>query len=288
MKKTLLFLVFLFVYSFQSFGQQGEHKNSINRKKIYFQWGYNRSWYQHSNLHLKGPGYEFELRNLRASDRPTSAFELFSTYLNPTKISIPQFNFRIGFYVKPRLSISIGWDHMKYVMVQNQVVQIRGDISSKALNPAVNTEKFARHYDENSQIIVTQDLLIFEHTDGFNYAPLEMDYHIPLITSTDCFLSLDYFIGLGAGPVIPRSDVRLFGIGLNNKWNLAGYGLSIRNGIQLNLSRHIYLEANFKAGRTNLNRILTTGRNEDKAWQKISFFETNLSFGIRFGNRFKD
>lgn len=45
-----------------------------------------------------------------------------------TLLTIPQFNFRIGYNINSKFQISLGTDHMKYVMVQNQTVKINGNI----------------------------------------------------------------------------------------------------------------------------------------------------------------
>lgn len=47
----------------------------------------------------------------------------FDKYFNSGNITIPQYNFRVGYYFKPNWDISFGIDHMKYVLDQNQITK---------------------------------------------------------------------------------------------------------------------------------------------------------------------
>ena len=48
----------------------------------------------------------------------------------PANITIPQTNYRIGYFFKEHYTISVGVDHMKYVMIADQKVQINGEINT--------------------------------------------------------------------------------------------------------------------------------------------------------------
>ena len=84
-----------------------------------------------------------------AKDRQTP-FSL-NAYLNPTLITIPQYNFRIGYFISKNYDISFGVDHMKYVVQSDQTVKISGYISS------TETE-YDGEYD-NDDIIIEEGFL---------------------------------------------------------------------------------------------------------------------------------
>src|SRR5688572_6486938 len=88
-------------------------KYSTRQNTMYFYWGYNRSIYTKSDINFQGPGYNFIAEDVMASDRPTRDF---GTYVNLTSFTVPQFNIRVGYYYVDHWDISIGYDHMKYVM----------------------------------------------------------------------------------------------------------------------------------------------------------------------------
>ena len=89
--------------------------------------------------------------------------------------------------------------------------------------------------------------------------------------------------GVGLGAVVPRSDVRLFTLGRNNFWNLAGAGASIKTGLRLNLTKLLFFETTLKGGYTTLWDIRTTGQTGDSADQSIWFGEVYGALGFSFG-----
>jgi hypothetical protein len=58
-------------------------------------------------------------------------------YLNPGRISIPQYNLRFKYYISDKYSISIGWDHMKYVVDIPQRIHVYGTIGETISNPGM-------------------------------------------------------------------------------------------------------------------------------------------------------
>lgn len=257
-----------------------EVKRNFSRKGDFFvHWGYNNSWYNKSDIRFKGPGYDFKLKDVVAHDKQST---LSWDYLNPSEVTIPQFNFHFGYFFKDNWSVSIGWDHMKYVMDIPQTVKIEGYINPTISEPAIPTGKFAGTYNGES-ITIPKEMLTFEHTDGLNYASVEVERHDDIWVPRSQQTSLTLETGLGAGLVVPRSDVRLFGVGENNYWNVAGYGFSAKAGLKLYITKGWYLQNTTKVGWMQLDKIHTTGRNSlDRASQKISYIQNFFALGFQF------
>jgi hypothetical protein len=274
----LKYFILLVVLSLPAFGQH------LQRKGTYFvYWGYNRSAYPSSDIRFKGPGYDFTLSNVEASDAPTP-FDGFETYFNPSLFSIPQFNLHGGYFFKENWSISLGWDHMKYVVNDFQTTHITGNISSQVSSPAIPVNPAYVGSFSNAPIVITpSDFVDYEHTDGFNYAAIELDHYKPIWRAKAGKMQLDWVNGIGAGVVVPRSDVRLFHVGQNNFWNLAGAGASARTGLRLNISRLLFFQTDLKGGFTNLWDVHTTGRSVDNASQSIWFGEFSGVLGFSIG-----
>ena len=257
-----------------------EHRRSFSRKgDVFFHWGYNHSWYNKSDIRFEGPGYNFELKDVKAQDRQSP---LSWDYLNPSLVSVPQYDIRFGYFVKDNYSISIGWDHMKYVVDIPQTVPIYGQIGEKISKDNSPTGKLAGNYN-GEKIELTEDVLTYEHTDGFNYANVEVERYDDIWVAPAGNTSLTLETGLGAGAFIPRSDVRLFGIGRNNNWNVAGYGISAKLGLKFHVWKHVYLQNTTRIGFANLKNVHTTGFNDlDKASQKIKYLENMWVIGVQF------
>ena len=257
-----------------------ELKRNFSRKgDFYFHWGYNHSWYGKSDINFKGPGYEFTLKDVVAHDRQSP---LSWDYLNPSLITVPQYNIRFGYFFKDNYSISIAWDHMKYVVDVPQTVAITGTIGNMISEPAVPTGSYAGTYT-GQMINLTPDVLTFEHTDGFNYANIEVERYDDIWVAPSRKTSLTLETGLGGGMMVPRSDVRLFTQGRNNHWNVAGYGVSAKAGLKFYITKGLYLQNSIKIGTTNLKTIHTTGNDKlDKASQKIDYIENLTVLGYQF------
>ncbi|MFC4213320.1 hypothetical protein ACFOWA_19150 [Pedobacter lithocola] len=257
-----------------------EHKRKDSRKgDFYFHWGYNHSWYNKSDIRFQGPNYDFTLKDVVAHDRQS---KLSWEYLNPGLITVPQYNIRIGYFIKDNYSISLGWDHMKYVMDIPQNVAITGNIGANISTQNVSTGLMAGSY--NGQVInVKESMLTYEHTDGFNYANVEVERYDDIWVAPGGNTSLTLETGIGGGLMVPRSDVRLFGLGRNNNFNVAGYGVSAKLGLKFYVWKNIYVQNTTKVGATKLTNVHTTGFNDsDKASQKINYLENMWVIGVQF------
>jgi hypothetical protein len=160
-------------------------------------WGWNRACFQKSDIHFKGNGYDFVLHNVVAHDRPS---DLSWDYINPREVSKPQFNFRLGYFIKDNLAIVIAQDHMKYVMDQDQTVDFTGHISDPTYAAMV----------QNGQVNLTDEkFLTFEHTDGLNYINLGVEKYKNLYAKENLEILWSY--GGGLGLMFPKSNVKIFG-----------------------------------------------------------------------------
>ena len=155
--KTII-VVFI---SFTSSAQKGLSYNDKKKGQLSISWGWNRDAYTKSTISFKGADYDFALHKLMAHDRPTKFS--YHNYLKLSRLTIPQTNLRISYFIKDNLAISFGDDHMKYVMDNGQTVRMKGTITRNGVYKGI--------YDGDKT--VTEDFLTFEHTDGLNYLNLD-------------------------------------------------------------------------------------------------------------------
>ncbi len=244
---------------------------SPHRKgSLYFYWGYNREFFERSDIHFSGPNYDFTLYNVRAKDRPS---RLNLAYLNPKTLSIPQYNYRIGYFLSDRFSISAGLDHMKYVMVADQQSTLSGVILPQA------SSYYAGSYIKKP-IVLTEDFLMFEHTNGFNLATLEAEYLIPLFPAWKDRLYLSWNTGAGGFWVITKTDVHVMGDGMDNDFHLSGYAIIAKTGPRVEYNRRFFLSGEIKAGYSSLPDINIKNSAPEKAGQEIIFYEYYVVAGL--------
>jgi len=263
-------LLLLTLFSSVLMAQEESQEVKSRKGEVFLYWGWNRSMYSTSDIHFSGNDYDFTIENTVAHDRQTP----FSTYdyFHPLRITIPQFNARIGYFISNNYSISIGADHMKYVVDSMQKATVNGFIENSGTD-------FDGVY-ENESIDLDPDLLLFEHTDGLNYINVE-------VRRTDEFwrrnkISLDLSEGVGIGVLIPKTNATLLNNARHDDFHLAGYGLSAVSAAQLNLGKYLFVSSELKAGFIHMPDIRTTMNDADKASQYFFFGQANIVFGVRF------
>lgn len=247
-----------------------------NKGRFYAFWGWNKGWYTDSDIRFKGNNYNFKLNDVEATDRQTP-FN-FNTYFHPSTITIPQTNLRLGYFINDNIDISIGVDHMKYVLRTNQETEITGTINEESIYDGT--------YD-NDAFIVSKDFLEFEHTDGLNYLNVEITYNKDLLTllkipSNPNIVQLNYLLGFGVGAMMPKSNVTLLNNERHDEFHFAGYGLAAKTGLDLILFKHFFLRSEYKGGFIHLVDIRTTSDESDKARQRFLFSQINILFGVTF------
>ncbi len=244
----------------------GRHKG-----ELYFHWGYNWSVYSESDIHFEGPGYKFTLNEVTAHDRQ-SAFKA-STYLNPAKMTVPQYDARIGYFFGERTSVSFGVSHLKYVVTQLQGTTISGFIDESA------SSQYAGDYD-NDLIRLDYDFLMYEHTDGLNYGNLEIETMVPIWEKDSLTQGLYATVGVGAGIVTPKTDVTLLGGERSDRFHLAGYGLNTKVGLKYEFLKRFFLQYFISVGWMNLTDIPTRGGGLDSAEQSLFYLEHAMVGGM--------
>lgn len=247
------------------FGQSVSLRNSSASKTkgtLYITWGYNRDFYSNSDIHFEnhtGDNYDFTLHALKAHDR--SGFE----DILRTELSIPQYMYRLGYYFNDKhdLGIEINFDHAKYVMDNNQVAHLTGQIRGVA-------------YDKDT--LVSPDFLKFEHTNGANFLMVNGLKRHNLFATQHKNFSIATVLKVGLGIVIPKTDVTLFGERYDNCFHVAGYILGADAGIRMEFFKYSFLEASFKSAYANYNKVLTVRSGQ----ASHSFFVQELLLGIGF------
>ena len=241
---------------------------------MYILWGWNRGQFSDSDIRFKGIDYDFTLYDVKARDK-INAFT-FRDYFNPGRVTIPQTNFRIGYFFKDNYTVSIGVDHMKYVMRNYQTVKIDGEINSGT--------PFDGVYSKDN-ILLTHDFLTFEHTDGLNYVNVEVnrfDNLNRLLNFKTKNLEVNITEGIGVGFLYPKTNARLFYGERYDDFNVAGVGVSAKVGLNLTFFKHFFLQSDFKLGYINMNDIRISDNKDESASQHFTFFERTIMFGTRF------
>lgn len=273
--KKITFLFVALIY-FTGFAQVEPKLNSKkyttgNKGKIYIYWGGNRDFFSKSDIRFQGDGYDFTLHDVKAEDKPKG---WHIDYINPARMTIPQTNLRIGYFISDKYNISLGVDHMKYVMYQDKKVKYSGYYPDRGA------------YGEDIEdgfVLLTEDFLTFEHTDGLNYINFEINRFDDIskifgIRDSDK-IQVNLTEGVGVGVLFPKSNTKLLGKDRYDEFHVSGYGLSAKAGLNVTFFKHFFVQTEFKGGYIHMPDIRTTYDKADKASQSFYFGQTIIAFG---------
>lgn len=250
-----------------------EVKSPLTKKgQMFVFYGWNRAAYTNSDIRFSGNGYNFQLDNVVAHDRPTP-FGL--VYFDPAWFTVTQYNVRIGYFIKDNLALVLGIDHMKYVMDQNQTVKFSGTITDPVYAGMV----------QNGQVnLADEKFLTFEHTDGLNYENLGLEKYQSLYNSKKVDVVWSY--GGGLGVMFPKSNVKLFGNERSDRFHIAGFGADLRASVNAVFWKHLMARVEVKGGYINMPDIKTTLNNKpDKASQDFVFGQVLAGIGYTFNTK---
>jgi hypothetical protein len=275
--KHIILIGCLLAVSFNGLSQSFFSNTQENHQgKIFLYWGWNRGWYSKSDISFAGDNYNFRLDKVMAKDRQTH-FDP-SIYLNPGRATIPQYDFRIGYYFKKNLSLSFGFDHMKYVVQQDQHVKLSGNIAETGTP-----------YDgsySHSDVVIQPGFLQLEHTNGLNYLNLELRH----LTEIADFkkVKINLVEGVGAGGLYPKTDATVLGYDRNDEWHWSGFGLDALIGVNVEFFKYFFVQSEIKGGFIDMPDIRITSIKSDHAKQHFFFSQLNVVFGANINLMTKD
>jgi hypothetical protein len=243
---------------------------------FYAFWGWNRGYYSNSDVRFEGKDYDFTIKGMSASDRPTAIG--IDPYLNPLDMTLPQTNFKVGYFFKDNYAISFGVDHMKYIMDQEQTAILDGYINVGSEHDGIydNASLNLGQYDDSGEVT----FLSFEHSDGLNYINVEINNFEELYAFTPNFRASRIF-GVGVGFLLPKTNAKLLQNERNDDFHLSGWGAHMKTGFELSYSSYFF-RSEVKLGYIDMPDIRTTQFTSDSASQHFTFTELNFLFGSYF------
>jgi len=276
MRKQLLLIIFILSVTKVVKAQEKcdcPSQSKVGKGTFYFAWGYNKDWFSTSDIHIKNTSgeyntvtesndyYDFTIYDAEAKDRPG-----FKNILT-TPLSIPQYVYRLGYYFNDKhdLGVEINFDHVKYVMRDWQTLHVKGNINGREI--------------DKDTLISPDNFLHFEHTDGANFLMLNMMKRQRLLVSNNKKHWVSAIVKVGAGIVIPKTYVKLFGQEMDNRFHIAGYCTGIEAGFRYDAFKYVFLEYTGKGVYANYMDVLAIGSGKIK--HRFWTFENILVLGLQ-------
>jgi len=196
---------------------------------VYFSWGYNRDWYTRSDIRFKNTttdNYDFTFHNAHASDKPD-----FKDFWRFNSWTIPQYDMTLGYLFHDRhdLGVEISWNHLKYVVDDNQVMHVTGQIRGRAID---------------KDTIVTPDFVHLQHTNGNNYLMVNLVKRRTLWDRPHLHLSAIGKVGLG--PMISYTISTVLGEHQEGPFHYHGMVVGTSLGLRLDVFRYFFLQTDLQ------------------------------------------
>ena len=272
----------------QSTTPQVDNKTSpdlplIKDHNWYASWGYSRDQYAPSDIHITQPGLgnNYTVHQAAAQDFPANPGQTLQSIAS-LNFTTPQENVRIGKFMNPEktFAIELNLDHTKYNTNIGQTANVTGtgNIGGQPVNQNVvlNAQTFDYELHNGLNHIMVNGVWL-HHLFGPEQKPGDMQ----LISR------------VGAGILLPHSEVNIGGIGANTGpkdqniccfssndwWQVNGWTAGIEIGGRYRITESMYLELTAKEAYGVLRHVPVYMGTAD---QTIWMTEEILSAGFLF------
>ncbi|HWA33288.1 MAG TPA: hypothetical protein VG737_04115 [Cyclobacteriaceae bacterium] len=231
MRRIVKYLIPVFLLlGLKGFAQDSLVLKSPKKKRtMYFQWGYNRDWYSASTIHFKNTktdNYDFVFHNAEAHDSPS-----MEHYWELDRLTIPQYDFTVGLFLNDKhdLGLEISWDHLKYVVTDNQMIHVTGNIRGKYID---------------KDTLVTPDFVHLQHTNGNNYLLFNLVKRQKVVTSK--YVNVSGIGKVGAGPLISYTISTVLGSHDSGHFHYHGWVAAASLGVRVDLFKYFFLQTDMQ------------------------------------------
>ncbi len=216
----VLIAALLTLSSFRSFSQDEKAQRS---GRFYFSWGYNHEAYSTSNIHIVQPalGNDYVFNNTVAHDK-IGWNQLFSHDL-----TIPQYNYRIGYFYNDKWAIELNFDHTKYVVTEGQAIRVTGKMGDLPVD---------------MQVVTGDSVLLYQLNNGANFFLFNIVRRLQLCASSSGKAVLDLLGKAGVGPVVPHVQNTIFGKDNVPHFQFGGWNTGLEAALKATFFHHAYLE----------------------------------------------
>lgn len=202
----------------------------VGKGTLYFSWGYNREAYTKSTIRFRNTttdNYDFTFIDAKARDEPD-----MDEFWKITHLTIPQYQMNVGYYFKKQngWGIEVSWDHLKYFVIDDQVIHVQGQI---------------RGHQIDKDTLVTPSFVHLQHTNGNNYLMINVIKKWRI--SQGKHLALDVVTKAGAGPLVTYTISTILGNFDKGHFHPQGWVAGLTGGLKLNIYQRFFIQADGQA-----------------------------------------
>ena len=218
LRLSVLFTILYLTFSAQT--------NDPYTSRFYAGWGYNAEWYTKSNIYVSEPsmGNKYEFKNVVGNDYVGWNFKLFKQQL-----TIPQYNYRFGFFFKKHKSwgIDFGFDHTKFQLTPGQTAELVGTVNNRNVDTLVNVHDGYIHWKLNN---------------GANFFCFGIMKRFYVTGTKNGKIKLFNIYKLAGGPTVPHVENTLLGHDNNPHFQVGGVNFDIEANYRVEICNYFYVD----------------------------------------------
>ncbi|MES2702185.1 MAG: hypothetical protein V4649_06075 [Bacteroidota bacterium] len=241
---------------------QEPKKHKCRNGSFYASWGYNTEWYTRSDVYVDQPslGNKYKLVKVDAHDKRG-----WDDKLLQTEITIPQYNYRLGYYFNDAqdMAIEINFDHTKYIITDGQNVRVQGMVGDAQVDELVAFTKANGFY--------------YYLNNGANFLLFNFVKRYGLYNTHSNNLRVDLTGKAGVGPVIPHVENSFFGKANDPHFQIGGWNAGLETALRVTVMRYAFIEF---AQKIDYARYSNLKIYKGTAKQSFGTYELILSAGI--------
>ncbi|MFA6151655.1 MAG: hypothetical protein WC716_10075 [Chitinophagaceae bacterium] len=255
-------LVSVVVLVIGSFSAHAKTPDYVGQKgQLYLSWGYNKEWYTLSNIHVRQEslGNDYTFKNVIGKDKP--GWNDKSIFKQP--ISIPQYNYRLGYWFKNNWAIEINFDHTKYQVDQQQLLHIEGKMNFQPVDTYV----------------INRGNLLWQLNNGANFFLFNIVHRIQVPKMQYKNFNVSLLMKGGLGFMVPHVENTI--LGNNNKpgFQLGGWDVGVEAALRFTFFKYAYLEYCNKAVYARYSNLKIY---EGQSRQAFGCYEMIANIGVNF------
>jgi hypothetical protein len=230
---------------------------------VYFSWGYNRDWYSKSTIHFqntKTDNYDFIFYDAVARDKPS-----MHEWWHLDRLTIPQYDMTGGYMFgdKYDLGIEVSWNHLKYVVVDNQLMHVRGQIRGELID---------------KDTIVTPSFVHLQHTNGNNYLMVNLVKRQKIWSSK--YFGVSAIAKVGAGPLISYTISTVLGNFDSGHFHYHGWVAGTSLGLRFDLYKYLFVQSDMQGAYVDYTNTELGADHQGLATHHFTSLQWIWAFGI--------
>ncbi|GAB3951919.1 membrane protein [Spirosoma harenae] len=235
------------------------------RGSLYFTWGYNREWYTRSTIHFRNTttdNYDFTFFKAQAHDRPD-----LTDFYKLDNLTVPQYDMNLGYFFNDKhdLGIELSWDHLKYIVTDNQVIHVQGQI---------------RGHQINKDTLVTPDFVHLQHTNGNNYLMLNLVKRKKLWQTK--YLQLSAIGKVGGGILFSYTISTILGDVQEGPFHYHGVVAGMSGGLKLDFFKYFFLQTDLQGAWADYTNTRLGTDQQGLATHHFYSLQYKYQFGFNF------